>query len=83
MPTEQDAADLLIEAIEASGGITRIEKGLYAPVADPDWTDLAQVYLVACAEKCVEPLFADAADSGSVEVEEEEGDDDDEDIDPR
>ena len=62
MPTQQDAADLLIEAIEATGGITRVDKGLYAPVADPDWSDLAQGYLVACAEKCVDPLMAEGAD---------------------
>jgi hypothetical protein len=79
MPTQQDAADLLIEAIDASGGITRIEKGLYAPVAAPDWTDLAQVYLVACAERCVDPVVADTA--GSDSVEDEEGDED-EDFDP-
>ena len=79
MPIQQDAADLLIEAIEASGGITRIGKGLYGPVADSDWTDLAQVYLVACIEKCVDPLIAGANvdDSDSADDEEDEDDEGD------
>jgi hypothetical protein len=61
MPTQRDAVDQFIEAINATGGITKLE-GFYAPVADPDWTDLAEVYLVACTEKHVFPVLANGTD---------------------
>jgi hypothetical protein len=38
-----------IEDIEATGGCFRSEGGTFAPVADPNWTDLADTYLRACA----------------------------------
>jgi hypothetical protein len=57
MSTKSDVADGLIELINATGGITRVGVEIYAPVADPDWTDLGALYIAACAEKCEEPLL--------------------------
>jgi hypothetical protein len=38
----------LAHTIEAKGGLVMNCDGDYAPVADEDWTDLAEVYLQAC-----------------------------------
>jgi len=54
----KDAAQMLIDAINNTGGLVALPKGLYAPVADPEWIDLAGVYLQACSEKRVEPEFS-------------------------
>jgi hypothetical protein len=57
----KDAAQMLIETINATGGLTSLESGLYAPVADPDWIDLAEAYFQACLEKAVEAVITDDA----------------------
>ena len=36
------------DTVEAAGGVERDEMGLYAPVGDPDWVNLGEVYLDAC-----------------------------------
>jgi hypothetical protein len=81
MSTQRDATDQLIETINATGGITRLENGSYAPAAHPEWTDLAQVYLAACIEKCVFPIIASGAHWDAGEDEEDDDDDDDEEVD--
>lgn len=38
----------LCNTVEATGGLIALEDGAFAPVGDPDWIDLADVYLAAC-----------------------------------
>lgn len=42
------ALKLLIDTIEATGGVVETETGNYAPVGDPDWIDLGDAYVAAC-----------------------------------
>lgn len=42
-----DACQRLVETIDATGGVVRHEDGTHAPVADPDWLDLGDAYVVA------------------------------------
>jgi len=37
-----------LQAIESTGGVTRYPDGTPAPVADPEWTDLGDLYVRAC-----------------------------------
>lgn len=53
----KDAAQQLIDTLNATGGIFLADHGLYAPVGDEEWTDLAEAYLTACEEKDVEPFI--------------------------
>jgi hypothetical protein len=48
-PAPREALDALIATIEAIGGCVRDEGGFLAPAGDPDWIDLADTYLAACA----------------------------------
>jgi hypothetical protein len=75
MSSQPDAADLLIEMINDTGGIKRVKGHGYTPVIFYDCHELAHIYLIACAEKCVFPVFA--TDSG----EDDDGGEND-DIDP-
>jgi hypothetical protein len=52
-----------VEAIEATGGVTRDDSGLYAPVADQEWVDLGEAYINACAALGVKPVIAEAEDA--------------------
>lgn len=54
---EQALVDL-IETVEATGGITRNERGEAVPVGDPAWVDLATVYLSACTALGREPKIS-------------------------
>lgn len=40
--------ETFIQTIEATGGISENEDGTFSPLADPDWIDLADAYLLAC-----------------------------------
>jgi hypothetical protein len=51
------ALDGFIETIEATDGCHRNENGLVAPNGDPDWTDLADAYVRACAATGRTPLI--------------------------
>jgi hypothetical protein len=51
------ALDDFIETIEATGGCFHNEQGVLAPVGDPDWTDLADDYVRACAAIGRTPLI--------------------------
>jgi len=63
MSTHRDAAQLLIEAINCTGGLVLLYDATYAPRADMDWIDLADAYLKACAEKGVEPVISPESDA--------------------
>lgn len=41
-------AEQLVDAIDATGGVTYDNAGQPAPQADPDWIDLGHLYLEAC-----------------------------------
>ena len=48
-PSLRAALDAFIATVEATGGCVRDEGGSLAPAGDPDWIDLADAYLAACA----------------------------------
>jgi hypothetical protein len=56
------ALDGFIEAIESTGGCFRNEGGVLTPVGDPDWTDLGDAYVRACAAIGRTPLIAPPED---------------------
>jgi hypothetical protein len=43
--------------IEAAGGVRREDDGLAVPVGDPEWVDLGETYLRACAALGRKPLY--------------------------
>lgn len=43
-----DVVGPFINAIEATGGVFRDQKGWHTPAADPDWVDLGEAYVHAC-----------------------------------
>jgi hypothetical protein len=63
MAVHKDAAQLLIETINATGGLLEFSDGTYAPRGDPEWIDLGEAYLAACAEKASTPVVAPTADT--------------------
>ncbi len=48
-----------IGTINATGGIHAFSDGTFAPEGDIDWIDLGEVYMAACEEAEVEPLYYD------------------------
>jgi hypothetical protein len=56
------ALDGFIEAIETTGGCFRNEGGVLAPAGDPDWTDLGDAYVRACAAIGRTPLIVPPED---------------------
>jgi hypothetical protein len=53
-----------VDAINATGGVTRDEKGYHAPAADPEWIDLGSAYLYACRALGVSPQETTAEETG-------------------
>jgi hypothetical protein len=58
MSIHKDSAQILIDTINATGGLLEFSDGTYAPLGDPEWIDLGEAYLVACAEKASTPMIA-------------------------
>jgi hypothetical protein len=54
------ALRLLVETINATGGLIRDYKGQLAPAADEEWLDLAEAYTLACDTLGVEPVIEDS-----------------------
>lgn len=54
----RSANQLLINTIDATGGLDGSDPGCLVPVADEDWHDLADAYLKACAEEGVDPVVS-------------------------
>jgi hypothetical protein len=50
MTGTKKSAELLVATIEATGGVVQFGDGTVAPQGDPEWIDLGEAYLVACAE---------------------------------
>lgn len=51
--TKVRMVELLLEFcqdIEQTGGVYLTNKGLHAPVADPEWTDIGDLYVKVCIE---------------------------------
>jgi hypothetical protein len=55
----REALHGFIETIEAAGGCLRDEGDTVVPAGDPDWLDLADVYLRACRAMGREPRIRD------------------------
>ena len=53
------AAQLLVNTINSTGGCYRYPDGTTAPKGDPDWIDLGDAYLQACAELRKKPKLTD------------------------
>ena len=63
----KSARQMLMETVEAAGGVRPNPDGTYSPVGDPDWIDLADAYLTACHECGREPKIV-APEEGYLEV---------------
>lgn len=50
----------LIDTIDATGGVYGFPDGMYAPVGDTDWPDLADAYNLACEALGVAPWVTTA-----------------------
>jgi hypothetical protein len=50
MSGTKKSAELLVATIEATGGLRQFSDGTVAPQGDPEWIDLGEAYLLACAE---------------------------------
>lgn len=46
--TPEEVLRDLVRAIDDTGGLLTLRKGLVAPNADPDWTYMGLIYLAAC-----------------------------------
>jgi hypothetical protein len=51
-----------VDVIEATGGVAKDDAGLHAPMADPEWIDLGEAYVRACAVLGKESVVAVADD---------------------
>lgn len=56
----KSARQMLVDTVEAVGGVRPNPDGTYSPVGDPDWIDLADAYLSACQECGREPRIVEA-----------------------
>lgn len=52
MPKDIQAIEKVLtqfcEAIEATGGVTQLEDGHFAPYVDEEWVDIGELYIDAC-----------------------------------
>lgn len=60
MSKPNTAAERLVSTVNATGGALRFTDGTVAPAGDPDWIDLGDAYLAACAELVQEPKLTDS-----------------------
>jgi hypothetical protein len=58
-PSDADRVALgrFIDSIEATGGCLQLERGVLVPAANPDWSDLADAYCLACRALGREPTI--------------------------
>jgi hypothetical protein len=62
-PDANDVLRQLVDTVEATGGVGRDAKGYFYPLADPDGTDLGEVYVLACQALGREPRIQDGRDA--------------------
>jgi hypothetical protein len=43
------ALEQFVRTVEATGGVIRSESGCYEPLGDPEWIDIGDAYVEACA----------------------------------
>ena len=55
----EEALRDFIRTINATGGLAVNDAGETIPVADEDWLDLAEAYLLACDALGVKPLLGE------------------------
>jgi hypothetical protein len=55
MEAGEKALRLLVETVNATGGLIINDAGENVPAADEDWMDLTDAYLAACEALGVEP----------------------------
>lgn len=60
MSFRPDSAYMLIETVNAGGGIVRFPDGGYAPVASQQWPELGEAYMKACDEKGIDPIVVNS-----------------------
>lgn len=56
-----------IDAIEVTGGVIQQENGICYPVADPEWSDLANIYLRACEVAGTQPMVTKKVDNDQLD----------------
>jgi hypothetical protein len=62
MWTAEQVLKDLVATINATGGLIQESDGTYVPLADPEWFDLAYVYLDACETLGLDPKIAEGTD---------------------
>jgi len=55
----RNAARALVDLVNVTGGVRRLESGLHAPVCDEDWIDLGELYVSVCDLLGEEPKIDD------------------------
>lgn len=53
------ALEEFVNTVDATGGIVRDPKGLYAPVESDEWFDLGNAYIMACKALGRDPYVPD------------------------
>jgi len=84
MQTENDklrqVVDKFIQTVESTGGVKKHSNGYYEPEADPDWIDIGDCYVEACAAIGRTPKVEEVEDMDLDEEELEDLDDEDGDL---
>ena len=62
----RNALENFIGTVEATGGVLLDEEGHYVPVADPQWMDLGDAYLLACEALQRQPTIVATSDREEV-----------------
>ena len=57
VPAAEDVLRRLVDTVETTGGVARDKKGWYYPIADEEWIDLGEVYVLACRLLGKEPVL--------------------------
>lgn len=61
----------LVDTVTDTGGVYENPDGTHSPVGDPDWVDLADVYLAACAVLGIEPRVSENEEDSEPDPERE------------
>lgn len=58
--TAEEIVKAFLNCIEVTGGVAKLRNGFVAPVADPEWIDLGELYLEACKTMKQKPVYGAA-----------------------
>lgn len=55
----ETACRMLVDTINATGGVRINKRGRPEPLGDPEWIDLGEAYLAACATLNLDPVISE------------------------